>query len=101
MTRCLVNDVCTDKFQRCLATMLRRFVRGSEAVYIVIIPLMGQRLLVPREGGRELELMEKKNLLALVRHMPDVFCSHCRVRRVHSYYVGVVCATRRSVVETL
>lgn len=56
---------------------------------------------MPRVGGLVLDLMEEKNFLALMGHMSDLFCSHCRVRRVNSCDSGARDAPRQSVVKTL
>lgn len=97
----VVSDSRNDLFQRCLAVLMQRFTRASEVGYPVEIPVLGQRLLVARVGGLVVDLMEEKNMLALMGHMSEMLCSHFRVRRVDSCGPDAAQADRRHVVETL
>lgn len=46
-------------------------------------------------------MMGEKNVLALMGHASNLFCSHCLVRRVHSCDEHANMAPKRQVVETL
>lgn len=96
-----VSDWRNDLLQRCLALVLRRFVRASETGYPVLIPSLGTVLLVARIGGIVVDFMEERSLYALMGTGSNMICSRCRVRHAVCCAPDAPDAEPRDPVETL
>lgn len=96
-----VSDRRNDLLQRCMALVLRRFSRASEAGYPVDIPGVGTVLLVARAGGIVVDFIEERSLYALMGSGSTMMCSLCRVHHSASCAVDSPRAEPRNVVETL
>lgn len=95
------SDGRNDLLQRCLAVLLRRFVRASERGYPVNVPDVGMRLLVARIGGVVVDFLEERALYALGGTRSNLICSHCRASRVVCCDAEGGKAHPRDVIETL
>lgn len=95
------SDARNDLLQRCLAVVLRRFVRASERGNPVDVPNQGIRLLVARIGGVVVDFLEERSMCALGGTRSNLICSHCRVSRAVCCHEEEGEAHERDVVETL
>lgn len=68
----LFRDQRNDLLQRCLAVLLRRFVRAGEEGVLVDVPNMGRTLLVPRVGALVLDQPAERAFYALMGHACDM-----------------------------
>lgn len=95
------SDGRNDLLQRCLAVLLRRFVRASERGFPVHVGGESMRMLVPRIGGVVVDFLEERALYALGGTRSNMICSHCRVSRAVCCDAKAGEAHPRDVVETL
>lgn len=92
--RLTVSDARNEVIQRCLAIVMRRFIRASETGYPVELNILGRVLLVPRVGGGTVDKPEERSIYALMGHMCDQFCTPCMVSRPDSCLAGAETAPR-------
>lgn len=97
----LFSDQRNDILLRCLAALLRRFVRASEEGIEVDVCRLGRTYLVPRIGALVLDQPAERAFYSLMGHACDMFCSQCRALRRLACSLAAASAPPRNVVETL
>lgn len=101
VARLAVSDARNDLLQRCLAVVMRRFIRASEVGFPVVFADHGRILLVPRVGGLVVDQPPERALYALMGHMCAQFFSPCTVHRKVSCSPEAEAAPPRAVIASL
>lgn len=101
LMRQAVSDARNDMLQRCLAVVMRQFVRASEHGARVQLSAHGSVLLVPRVVGLVVDQVQEREIMGLMGHQCTYNCTHCMTRRDESCTFGAEPCLPRPVVATL